>query len=88
VREAAQRARFLRRTKSLDHRAAFAGARSRAVSVLDARFDDQIKGLLDMAHAGVRRDAALTHLNALAEVISEFRGEEAAHILQRRAAAA
>ena len=88
VREAVERARFLRLSKILDHRAAFGGARAKALLQLDARLDSQVDALLELAHSGVEREGALAHLQALAEVVRELRGEEAGHIVRRRAAAA
>jgi hypothetical protein len=85
---AAQFARFLRGSKVLDHRAAFAGARTNAMSRIDARLTSQVEALLTLAHSGESRDEALAHLRALAAVVGEFEGREAGEIVLRRAAAA
>jgi hypothetical protein len=86
--EAAQYAHFLRGSKVLDHRAAFAGARTNAMTRVDARLTSQIEALLTLAHSGESRDEALAHLRALASVVREFEGPEAGDIILRRAAAA
>jgi hypothetical protein len=85
---AAQLCRFLRCSKVLDHRAAFAGARSKAMTRIEGRLTSQVEALLTLAHAGEVRDQALAQLRALASVVAEFEGREAGDILLRRAAAA
>jgi hypothetical protein len=85
---AAQFSHFLRGSKVLDHRAAFAGARTNAISRIDARLTSQIEALLTLAHSGESRDEALAHLRALAGVVSGFEGQEAGEIILRRVAAA
>jgi hypothetical protein len=85
---AAQYARFLRGSKVLDHRAAFAGARSAAMARIEGRLSAHVESLLDFAHAGEARDEALAALREIAVVLGEFEGAQSRDVLLRRVAAA
>ncbi|MGD2134385.1 MAG: hypothetical protein PVI23_16465, partial [Maricaulaceae bacterium] len=88
VETAAEYAAFLRESKVLDQRAAFAGARAKALSAVEGRLESQIDALLRDAHANDERQGALAQLEALAIVVAAFEGEDAGQIVRRRAAAA
>lgn len=90
VAEASEYARFLAESKILDQRAAFAGVRARVMARVDGRLESQVDALLEIAHEGGEADraGALAHLEALADVVMAFQGDEAASIVRRRAAAA
>lgn len=88
VSTAAEYARFLRGSKVLDQRAAFAGARGAAMTRIEGRLSAHVESLLDFAHAGEFREESLAALRAVASVVGEFEGAESRDVLLRRAAAA